>query len=246
MPSSTKGQRVAHLSGLISTIAGIAETEATGRSSAPALDAAVIDDDACGNAGSRDGLGSTSGTEVDGGQCVAHLTRHISSTTRVAQPELAHGVESPAFDVTVVEDGASVVCAGGDGLGSASGTEADEGQCVPHLSGLVSAIVGVADPELAIGIVPPTLYPSVIEDRAGEAASHRDCSCGPSGAKVDERQRVSHLCRLIAPICRIAETELTGIVPAPALEAVTVQDGANVVTSEDRRGGECRAEVDER
>mgnify|MGYP003685541373 CR=1 FL=1 len=52
--------------------------------------------------------GRAVGAEEDGSKVVAHLVRAIAAVERVALPELAVAVRSPALDAAVVEHGAAV------------------------------------------------------------------------------------------------------------------------------------------
>ena len=114
-----------------------------------------------------DGGGGAAGAEVDGGEVVAHLAGAVAAGGGVAEAELAVGVVAPALDGAVVEEGAGVAAAGGDGGGGAAGAEVDGGEVVAHLAGVVAAVGGVAEAELADGVEAPALDRPVVEERAG-------------------------------------------------------------------------------
>ena len=52
---------------------------------------------------------------------------------------------------------------------------------------------------------------------------------GAVGAEVDGGERVAHLSRLVTPGVGVAETELAGVVDAPALDRAVGGEGARVL-----------------
>ena len=179
--------------------------------------------------------GGAAGAEVDGGEVVAHLAGCVAAVVGVAQAELPVAVVAPALDGAVVEERAGVVAAGGDRGGGAAGAEVDGGEVVAHLAGLVAAVVGVAEAELAVAVVAPALDGAVVEQRAGVVVAGGDRGGGAAGAEVDGGKVVAHLAGLVAAVVGVAEAELAVVVVAPALDGAVVEQRAGVRPS--RRDG---------
>ena len=93
---------------------------------------------------SRDRLGSTTTTEVDGGERSAHFTSSITTTISIIQPELAITIVSPALDAPVVKDSAGMYFAGTDCLGRSATTQVDGRQVAAHFVSTITTILRIA------------------------------------------------------------------------------------------------------
>jgi hypothetical protein len=212
---------------------------------APALDLVVIEEGAGLVAARGDGRGGAVAAQGNGGEGVAHLAGVVAAMVDVADAEGAHSVVAPALHSAVVEEGAGVGAAGGDGGGGAAGAEGDRGEGVAHLAGTVSAIGGVADPELADVVLAPALHSAVVEERAGVRSAGSDGGRGPAAAEGNDGEGVAHLARSIATGGGVADPEPPEAILAPALDLAVVEEGAGVgIAGTDGDGGTSGAEVD--
>src|ERR1043165_3245733 len=105
--------------------------------------------------------GCATGTEVDRRQRVAHLVGRPAVI--VADAKLAVAVETPALDLTVVEDSTDVEFARGHRGCAAAGPEIDSRQQVAHLAGVIATVVEIALAELAVAVIAPTLDLIIVE-----------------------------------------------------------------------------------
>ncbi len=139
-----------------------------GRSrSPPAFGGAVVEHRAGVGVAGGDGGGGAAGAETDGGQAVAHLAhRRLGPRRRPGRGGPSRCC--PALGGSVVQQGAHVAVAGGDGDGGAAGAERDGREGIAHLAGVVAAVRGAAGAEPSVGPVAPALDGAVVEEGAGE------------------------------------------------------------------------------
>ena len=160
------------------------------------------------------------GTEVDDVEVVTHLVGFVAHVLMVAKSELAKRVGSPAFEVVGLEHGTRVDVAAGDGNSGPTGAEVDQRQRVSHLARIVANVVGVAIPKLTVGIISPTFDTARVEYHTGVFPVGRDGDDAPTGAEVDQRQRVAHLARIVANAFIVACSVITDLMSSPARDLV--------------------------
>ncbi len=190
---------VAQLAGRVAAILVVAGPEPAPASGAPALDRAIVEEDAAMGPADLDGDRGSPRAVVGDGQGIAHLAGLVTvGRFAVAHPERPGDVAPPALDRAIVERGAGMRGKGVEAQGSAAGAEIDRQQRITHLARLVAAMLLVALSELAVEVPAPALHGAVIEERAGEAVAGGDRDGGTAGAEIDRRQRIAHLARLVA------------------------------------------------
>ncbi len=179
----------------------------------PACETSVVEDCASVKRPGGDCGGGASGAEVDGvARCVC-----VGGCSVSKLPDL---VPSPAFDGAVVEDCASVIMAGGDCGGGASGAEVDGVAgcfCVGVCSVADRAVIGS-----------PACDGAVVEDCASVKRPGGDCGGGASGAEVDGVAGCFY-------VGGCSVSKLPDLVPSPAFDGAVVEDCASVK----RPGGDC-------
>jgi len=205
-----------HLAGRIAEGGGAVLAQAAVGAGAPALDRAVVEQGTRVVERGGDGRGGAPRPEVDRGER-RHLAGSVADGGGAVPPQLPVAALAPALDGGVVEQGAAVVVAGGDGRGGAPGAEVHGGQC-GHLAGGVALVGGAVDAQLAEGVETPALDRAVVEQRArvGAAGGHRGGA--PTRAEVDGREE-GHLAVAVTLVEGVALAQLPGAVQAPALDA---------------------------
>ena len=214
-----------------------AVAELTLGAASPALDGVVVEDGA-GVAAGGDGECGAACAEVDGGEVVAHLARLVPDVRAASVAEIAPVPEAPALGGVVVEEGAGVEVAGGDGECGAACAEVDGGEVVAHLAWLVADPDVAAVAELTVDALSPALDGVVVEEGAGVASAGGDGECGAACAEVDRGEVVAHFRRSVADVSTaVAVAELTRVTVPPALDGCVVEDGAGVAESRRERRG---------
>src|SRR5262249_33605225 len=99
---------------------------------------------------------------------------------------------------------------------------------VAHVTGLVASGRRVAQAELPEHIAPPTLHPSIDEQRAGVRVPAAYAPCRNASTQVHGWQVVAHLPGSAAALVRVPDAELAIRVIAPAFDAAVVQERADV------------------
>jgi hypothetical protein len=166
------------------------------------------------------------------GSVVAHLVGAVAAPVVVAEAEAAEGVPAPALDGATDQQRAGVEVAGRDRGDDRTGAEIDEGQGVAHLVRLIAAVLGVAEAELADGVVSPALELAAREHGAAVGLAGRDRGGRLTGAEVGERQAGAHLPGVVAARQRVAVTGLAALALAPALDPSAGQEGAVVAVTD--------------
>src|SRR5262245_44931672 len=102
-------------------------------------------------------------TEIDRRQGIAHLAGDVAAIVGVCQTALAVVILPPAPDASVIQKCTAMRSTRRDGHGSFTDTKIDCGKVVAHLTGLVAAIVGIAQAEFACPIIPPAFHCAIVQ-----------------------------------------------------------------------------------
>ena len=102
------------------------------------------------------------------------------------------------------------------------------GQVIAHLIRPITTIVCIANPELAIVVVTPTLHGIVVEERTRVPVTHRDCRCRTTCAEIYSGQVIAHLTRPITAMVCIANPELAIPVAPPTLHGFVVEERTTI------------------
>jgi hypothetical protein len=94
-------------------------------------------------------------TQEHARQLQAELAGFVATVLGVSESELARFIGAPAPDTSIVEQRATVPTARAHGDRRPIRTEVDRRQRLAQLAGLVAAIFGVAETELARAVAPP-------------------------------------------------------------------------------------------
>jgi hypothetical protein len=131
---------------------------------------------------------------------------------------------------------------GGDRERPPAEAEVDRGEGLPELTRVVAAVFRVPEAELSEVVLAPADDGAVVEERAGVVATGRDRARAPPLAEVDRGERLSQLVRFVTAVVPVAEAELSGVVPTPALDHPVRAEGTAVGPAE-REGDRLVAAV---
>ena len=101
-----------------------------------------------------------------------------------------------------------------------AGTEVDDVEVVTHLVGFVAPGLMVAKSELGKRVGSPAFEVVGLEHGTRVDVAAGDGNSGPTGAEVDQRQRVAHLARIVANAFIVACSVITDIMSSPARDLV--------------------------
>ena len=146
--------------------------------------------------------------------------------------QVAPCVPSPALQDAAVEDRAGVCRACLYRYRGPAGSEVCGSQVIPHLVRPVADGGRVADAKLAVAVVTPALDAPVVQEGACVVLPRRNLGRGPAGSEVDGSEQVAHLVRPVTDLGVVADSQLTVVVPPPALDAAVVQQGAGVILAD--------------
>src|SRR6185295_9434875 len=102
------------------------------------------------------------------------------------------------------------------------------GKVVSHLTGVISAVRAVFEPEASEVVRAPALGRPVVEEGASGVVARRHDRGVNARSEIYGRQCVAHLARGVAEIELIAKAKPTLKTDAPALERIVVEDRAHV------------------
>ena len=126
-----------------------------------------------------------------------------------AEAELASLVVAPAPHAAVLDDGAAIIAAEADGVGSL--TEVDGRERVAHLTGFITTIGRIAEAELADMVAAPAFQRAVFEDRAGVIAAGADrldwVFQGADGRRVASASPATAALLCVAAACELSAHE---------------------------------------
>ena len=217
-PERHGDQVVAHLARIVTQIVKVALPQLAIVVGSPTLHLSVVQQGARVSVAGGDRRGGTSGTKRHLSEVVAHLVLVVPRADLVALPELTVDVVSPAFDLSVVQQGARKIPAGRDRRGGPPRPERHRNQVVSHLARAVTQIDGVALTQLSGVVETPTLDLSVVQQGARVGAPDGYLRCGTPRPECHRSQVVAHLRReAVTQIDGVALTQLSGIVETPTL-----------------------------
>lgn len=237
---------VAHFARLVSAVVAIGEAKAQVSPCPPALDGVVIENcTGVGHANSQSD-GSFPGTQIHGGQVVAHFARSVATCSGIADAALASAVVAPAFDASVIENCAGVRICRCELEDRFSGSEVDSRQVIAHFARFVAALQRVAVPEgsYAEEGSAPAFDRSVIETSARIIDARGNLGGRFARSEIDGGQEITHFSRIIAAAYEIAEAEVAGWIASPAFEAVVVENCAGIAAGGQLHGRFARAQID--
>lgn len=114
---------------------------------------------------------------------------------------------TPALEVVVVDDGARVPPAGGDGHGRHVSERRLE-HVVPHFVRLVAHVEDARHPELPLSVVAPAPHRPVTHDGGGVAQAGGDGDGLEVGAQRHLREEVSDVAVVVATVLSVVQTQL--------------------------------------
>jgi hypothetical protein len=133
----------------------------------------------------RDGLRCATGPKIDGREVITRFIEIIATIDGVPKTELAVGIQAPALERIVVEQGARVTATRRDHYRRAPGPKDDGREMIAHFARIIAAISGVPKTKLTVGIRAPALERIVVEQGACMSGTRRDGLSCAAGTKID-------------------------------------------------------------
>src|SRR5690606_9674904 len=109
--------------------------------------------------------------------------------------------------------------------------EIDGRKAVTHFVRAVASIGRIAQTELTRVVRAPALGAAIVENRASVRRPRGDVGRRSPSTEIDVWEVVAHFVRAVASIGRIAQTELSGTVHAPAFDRTVVEHRAGMKLS---------------
>jgi len=168
-------------------------------------------------------------------QVISHFACLITAVVGVTETEHAGAVRAQHLSESLSSTAQVWLSTDADGFRAAPDSKRYARKVVGHFVGLVPSGVRVTESELSVAVFAPALDAVVVEQRAGMVGTGSDCLRSAACAKCDRGKTVAELARLSTARAGVPEAELAGIIAAPTLDAVVIEQRARMTTA--RRNG---------